>query len=362
MRRIHEIDNAFKKRRHIKRLMIKCAIIGATGYTGVELIKILLRHPKIELTACTTRQSEPIKIRELVPTLPHSIQKEVRQYSVQEVCRAADVIFLCLPHTEAMEAADEYQKAGKIVIDLSADLRLKDWKTYEAWYGVKHVRRALLPKAVYGLPEMNRARIQKANLIANPGCYPTAASLGLYPLLKSGLLELDSIFIDAKSGVSGAGKKLSAATQYCEADENFCAYKVNRHQHTPEINQTLSEAAGKPVSVTLITHLLPLQRGILATIYAKRKKDATEVKIRKAFTSCYGKEPFVRVLAPGKFPSLKDVQLTNYCDIGMEVDAKTDRVIIISAIDNLLKGASGQAVQNMNIRLGLAETMGLETW
>ncbi|MSR77883.1 MAG: N-acetyl-gamma-glutamyl-phosphate reductase [Candidatus Omnitrophica bacterium] len=342
--------------------MIKCAVVGATGYTGIELIKILLRHSDVELTKLTTRQTQAIPIHQLIPTLPADIQIEVRNHSVQEVCQAADVIFLCLPHTEAMEAASVYAKAGRTVIDLSADLRLHDWKTYEKWYGVKHIQKALLKKAIYGLPEIYRNDIRSADLIANPGCYPTAAILGLYPLLKKRLIDLDSIIIDAKSGVSGAGKKPNASTQFCELDENFYAYKVGRHQHTPEINQTLSEAAGAQVSVTLTTHLLPLDRGILATIYARRKKGVKESLIRDTFFGTYEGEPFIRIKPAGFFPSLKDVQKTNFCDIGIDVDSQSDRVIIITAIDNLLKGASGQAVQNMNIRFGLPETQGLQVW
>ena len=224
--------------------MIKCAVVGATGYTGTELIKILLRHPEVELTALTTRQPRPISVQELIPTLPSEIRLEVKNHTAQEVIRKAEVIFLCLPHTEAMEAADTYFKAGKVVIDLSADLRLRDSKTYEKWYGVKHVRKSLLKNSVYGLSEIFRDKIRNSNLIANPGCYPTAAILGLYPLLAKKLLDRDSIIIDAKSGVSGAGKKLNPATQFCEINENFYAYKVGCHQHTPEINQALSEAEG----------------------------------------------------------------------------------------------------------------------
>lgn len=342
--------------------MIKCAVVGATGYTGVELVKILLRHSEVEITALTTRQPQAIPIHQLIPTLPPEIRLEVKNHSVQEVTKAADVVFLCLPHTEAMEAADNYSKAGKVVIDLSADLRLNDFSIYEKWYGVKHVRKHLLKKSVYGLPEVFRSKIRKSNLIANPGCYPTASVLGLYPLVEKKLVDLDSIIIDAKSGVSGAGKKLTPSTQFCEVDENFYAYKVGRHQHTPEINQTLSHAAGKDVSVTFTAHLLPLERGILATMYLQRKKSVKISKIRDAFLDFYGEEPFIRIKPAGSFPSVKDVQNTNFCDIGIEVDEKNDRVIVITAIDNLLKGASGQAIQNMNIRFDFPETKGLQRW
>jgi N-acetyl-gamma-glutamyl-phosphate reductase len=342
--------------------MINCAIVGATGYTGVELIKILLRHPHVRLTDLTTRQKDPIPVRQLVPALPRSVDLEIRPYSFADLKKRADIVFLCLPHTEAMETAAKFLEAGKIVIDLSADFRLRDYKTYEQWYGVKHKNRELLKKAVYGLTELYREEIQTANLIANPGCYPTGSILGVAPLLESRLIDPDSIVIDAKSGVSGAGKKLNTATQFCEVDENFYAYKVGRHQHTPEIAQALSDAAGKDVWLTFVPHLLPIDRGILATIYLKRKKGVEASKIAAAYSRAYGEAPFVRVKPHGTFPMLRDVQRTNFCDIGFLAEEGTDRLIVVTAIDNLLKGASGQAVQNMNVRAGFAEDEGLRVW
>ena len=342
--------------------MINCAVVGATGYTGIELIKILLRHPHVRITGLTTRQKEPIPLRQLIPTLPPDCDLTVRTYSFDEIKKKADIVFLCLPHTEAMETAAKFLKAGKIVIDLSADFRIRDWKTYERWYGVKHKNRELLKKAVYGLPEFYREEIQTADLIANPGCYPTGSILGVAPLLQNHLIDTESIVVDAKSGVSGAGKKLNVSTQFCEVDENFYAYKIGRHQHTPEIAQALSDAAGKPVSLTFVPHLLPLDRGILATIYLRRKKSADGHKIAAAFARAYDAEPFVRVKPERAFPMLKDVQRTNFCDIGFWADPDSDRLIVVTAIDNLLKGASGQAVQNMNIRSGFPEEEGLRTW
>lgn len=342
--------------------MLNCAIVGATGYTGIELIKILLRHPHARITGLTTRQKEPLPVHALAPTLPSSVDLEIRPYSFRDVARQADLVFLCLPHTEAADTAEKFYEADKIVVDLSADFRLKSWKVYEAWYGVKHHHRELLRKAVYGLPEINREKIRQASLIANPGCYPTGAILGILPLLREGLVEQDSIVIDSKSGVSGAGKKLSAATQFCELDENFYAYKVNRHQHTPEIEQALSEAAEEAITVTFVPHLLPIDRGILSTIYLKKKRGVKREALAEAYREAYRDEPFVRVKSEGVFPMLKDVQYTNYCDIGFALDGETDRVIVITAIDNLLKGASGQAVQNMNIRCGFPEDEGLRTW
>ena len=258
-----------------------------------------------------------------------------------------------------MAAAEQLLAAGKIVIDLSADFRLRDRKIYEKWYGVNHVAPQYLSKAVYGLCEVYREQIKKADLIANPGCYPTGPSLALIPLLKKKLIDFRSIIINAASGVSGAGKKLATTTHFCEASENYSAYKVNRHQHTPEIEQTLSAAAGKPVKITFVPHLLPVNRGILATIYAQKTAKTTEDGIRKTLERAYQQAPFVRVKPAGQYPSLKDVQHTNFCDIGVSVQKETGRVVIITAIDNLLKGAAGQAVQNMNLRFGFPEEAGL---
>ncbi len=342
--------------------MLNCAIVGATGYTGIELIKILARHPHARLTVLTTRQKEAFAARALVPSLPKNLDFKIRPYAFQEVKSKADCIFLCLPHTEAMATASQFHRAGKVVIDLSADFRLKQVKDYPRWYGMRHRNPALLKEAVYGLSEIYRAQIRKANLIANPGCYPTGVILGLWPLLKNRLVEPRAIVIDAKSGVSGAGKKLNAATQFCEVDENFYAYKVNRHQHTPEILQALGHANGSEVDLTFVPHLLPLQRGILATMYLARKKKVTGEAIQKAFAAAYDKEPFVRIKPQGVFPALKDVQRTNFCDIGFGLCEETDRLVVISAIDNLVKGASGQAVQNMNIRFGFQEEEGLRSW
>lgn len=339
--------------------MLNCAVIGATGYAGAELVKILLRHPRVRLTALTTRQETAIPLRSLIPGLSKKSPLEVRKFSFAEIKKKADVVFLALPHTEAMEVAARFFRAGKIVIDLSADFRIRSVSVYEKWYGVKHRQRKLLAQAVYGLPELYRASIRKANLIANPGCYPTGACLGIAPLLRDGLIEPDSIVIDAKSGVTGAGKKLNPATQFCEIDENFYAYKVNRHQHMPEMEEVLSEISHEGVHLTFVPHLLPLNRGILSTIYMKKRSGVRVVDLRKSFEEAYGAEPFVRVQKEGEFPVLRDVQGTNYCDLGFASDPDEDEVIVITAIDNLVKGASGQAVQNLNIRAGFPEEDGL---
>lgn len=339
--------------------MLNCAVVGATGYTGAELVKILLRHPRVNLVALTTRQETPIPLRNLIPGISKKSSLEVRKFSFPEIKQKADVVFLALPHTEAMDLAAKFLQAGKIVIDLSADFRLRSSALYEKWYGVKHQAKRLLSKAVYGLPELYREEIRKADLIANPGCYPTAACLGIAPLVRDRLVELDSIVVDAKSGVTGAGKKLNPATQFCEVDENFYAYKVGRHQHTPEMEQVLSEAAGTDVRLTFVPHLLPLHRGILATIYLKKRAGVGAPRIRESFEEAYGEEPFVRILPDGEFPTLRSVQETNFCDIGFTSDSGLDTLIVVTAIDNLVKGASGQAVQNLNVRAGFPEEEGL---
>ncbi len=339
--------------------MIQTAIVGATGYTGIELARILLRHPQVNLSILTTRQEAPPDIRLLLPELAKDSPLRLEKFNFKEVLRRSDIVFVCLPHTEAMEGVAQFYKAGKIVIDLSADFRLKDPKLYKLWYQHPHKKKELLKQAVYGLPELYRRLIRSSNLIANPGCYPTGAILGLKPLLEKDLIERSGIVIDAKSGVSGAGKKINFATFFGEVNENFKAYKVNAHQHMPEIKQVLEDLTGSEVGITFVPHLLPLQRGILSTLYAVKKKGVRRREIFKAFEESFREEPFVRLKKEGEYPALRDVQHTNFCDIGVAVVDHSDRVIVITAIDNLLKGASGQAVQNMNIRCGFPETSGL---
>lgn len=339
--------------------MLRCAVVGATGYTGTELVKILLQHPRVELVVLTTRQKITLPLKALVPGVPKNNPLEVRKFSFVEIKRKCDVVFLALPHTEAMEIAARFLRAGKIVIDLSADFRLRSASLYEKWYGVRHRHKALLGKSAYGLPELYRERIRTSDLIANPGCYPTAACLGIAPLLQDRIIDPTGIVIDAKSGVTGAGKKLNPTTQFCEVNENFYAYKVNRHQHMPEIEQVLSDINGQKVHFSFVPHLLPLQRGILATLYLKKRAGVRTLDIQKSFEKAYAKEPFVRLRKEGEFPALRDVQGTNFCDIGFVSTSGGLELIVITAIDNLVKGASGQAVQNLNIRAGFPEEEGL---
>ncbi len=339
--------------------MLTCSVVGATSFTGNELIRILARHSHVRIGSLTTRSDDHVYARDLVPALGKANDLVIEKFNFHKVASNSDVIFITLPHTLAMKVAGDFYDEEKVVIDLSADFRLRRADVYEEWYQEKHRRKDLLKQSVYGLPEVYREEIKQANLIANPGCYPTGAALGLCPLLKNDLIKRDSIIIDAKSGVSGAGKKLSQATQFCEVDENFGAYKVNRHQHMPEIEQTLSEIALEKIEVTFVPHLLPVNRGILSTIYVRRKSGVKKGKIVKTFEAFAEAEPFVRFLGVDRFPTLKNVQFTNFCDIGVSIDEKSDQVIVITAIDNLLKGASGQAVQNMNIRFGFPEEAGL---
>lgn len=339
--------------------MVTCSIIGATSFTGGELIRILARHPYVQIGHLTSRSEDGMNVRDLVPGLGKANHLKIEKFNFKKVARSSDVVFLTLPHTQAMKVAGDFYDAGKVVIDLSSDFRLKQVRDYEQWYRERHQRKDLVKKAVYGLPEVYRDQIRHTNLIANPGCYPTGAVLGIYPLLREKLIELDSIVIDSKSGVSGAGRKLSPTTQFCEVDENFSAYKVNRHQHAPEIEQVLSEAAHVHIRITFVPHLLPVNRGILSTIYMSRKSKVKKERLVNAVQAFAEAQPFVRFLGHDRFPTLRDVQYTNFCDIGISVDVTSERVIVISAIDNLLKGASGQAVQNMNIRLGFPEEVGL---
>jgi N-acetyl-gamma-glutamyl-phosphate reductase len=339
--------------------MVRCAILGAKGYTGCELIKILHKHPEVEMTFLGSRDEGVTPLSVVVPQISHNAKLKVEQINIAKIIASSDVVFLALPHTKSIEYVKALYDADKVVIDLSSDYRFKNKATYEAWYGVKHSDAELLKKAVYGLPELNREKIKTARIIANPGCYPTAVVLGLLPLIENKLVDIDTIVVDAKSGVSGAGKKLAAHTQFSELSENFYAYKVGKHQHMPEMVETLQTLDAAFKELLFVPHLLPLKRGILASLYARKKASVSKDDIVDAFKAKYSKEPFVRIKDDGVFPALQDVQYTNFCDIGIHVDPATNAVIVISAIDNLLKGASGQAVQNMNLRFGLDESAGL---
>jgi N-acetyl-gamma-glutamyl-phosphate reductase len=339
--------------------MINVGIVGATGYAGEELIGILIRHPKVRITNLSAKIDKPRVFSEIFPKFKNTLDLVCAEPDIKKIISQCELVFLALPHTVSMEIAPSLLNAGKKVIDLSADYRIKDVKTYEKFYKTKQKDRVYLKEAIYGLPELYREKIKKARLIANPGCYPTAAILALAPAIAFGLVDLSQIIIDAKSGVSGAGRKAAEELIFSEINEDFKAYKVNTHQHIPEINQELAKLAGKKINVTFVPHLLPLNRGILETIYLK-KNQKSKIKNQKLITlykKFYKKEPFVRIKDEGDFPTLKEVVGTNFCDIGIKDYGNI--IIIIVAIDNLLKGASGQAVQNMNIMYEFPEYSGL---
>ncbi|MFH1397048.1 MAG: N-acetyl-gamma-glutamyl-phosphate reductase [Candidatus Omnitrophota bacterium] len=341
-------------------MLINAGIVGATGYAGEILIEMLLKHPNVRISGLYAKIDKPRIISDIFPKFKQKLDLVCKEIDIKEIADKCDLVFLALPHTVSMEVVPRLLSAGKKVIDLSADYRLKSTSVYEEFYKTKHKDKTYLKEAVYGLPEIYRIKIKKAKLIANPGCYPTAAILALAPVLAVNLIEGGSIIIDAKSGVTGAGRKIAEDFLFSEINEDFKAYKINNHQHKPEINQELSRISGKKIEVTFVPHLLPLNRGILETIYINK---AQSVKLKaqsliELYRKFYKNEPFVRIKEAGVFPKLKDVVGTNFCDIAVKDDG--DKIIIIAVIDNLLKGASGQALQNMNIMYGLSETTGLK--
>jgi len=337
--------------------MINAGIVGATGFAGEELIGILLRHPQVRITNISAKIDKPQAISDIFPKFKGRLEMVCSQPNIKEISRACDVVFLALPHTVSMDIVPALLKNGKRVIDLSADYRLQNTTVYKKFYNTKHKDTSNISRAVYGLPEIYREAIKGAGLIANPGCYPTASLLALAPMVSLGLLDPDSIIIDAKSGVTGGGRKLAEGFLFSEINEDFKAYKVDCHQHAPEIDQELSKLAGKKLKTTFVPHLLPLNRGILVTVYARRSRKPKATDLATLYKRFYKAEPFVRIKEAGVFPRLKDVCGTNFCDIGIKPSA--DKLIVISAIDNLLKGAAGQAVQNMNIMYGQRQVTAL---
>lgn len=340
--------------------MTTVAIVGASGYTGLELIRLLDRHPEVVITSVTSEQSAGKPISELFPSLRGRCDLVLEPLEPAAIAAKAQLIFTALPHQAAMTVVPAMLTAGRQVVDLSADYRLHDQAVYGAWYE-PHKNPELLPEAVYGLPELRRAKIKTARLVANPGCYPTSIILALKPLLDAGLIDPASIIADSGSGVSGAGRSAKADSLYCEVNEGFKAYGVGGlHRHTPEIEQELSELAGQSITITFTPHLVPMDRGILSTIYATPARPVSADELVALYASVYRDEPFVRPLPKGQFPSTAFVRGSNFCDIGVTLDSRTNRIIVVSAIDNLVKGASGQAIQNMNLLCGFPETLGLE--
>lgn len=339
--------------------MVKVGVVGATGYAGVELVRLLSRHPEVELSVLTSQSYAGKQIWEVFPHLYGIVDKQLENFDLAKLLERCDVIFTALPHGHAMPIGEAVSKQGKRLIDLGADFRLKDVAIYQTWYKTEHTAKGLVPEAVYGLPELYRNAIKDSAIVANPGCYPTSAILGLAPLLTNKLIDPETIIIDSKSGVSGAGRGLSLKTHFCETTNNFQAYGVATHRHTPEIEQELSELAGAPITINFTPHLTPLIRGILSTSYGKLTQKLNSVEVTDLYREFYQGERFIRVLPVGMLPSTKGVAGSNHCDISVTVDPRTNRVIVLSAIDNLIKGAAGQAVQNLNVLLGVPEDTGL---
>jgi len=341
--------------------MVKIAICGGSGYAGAELLRILASHKKVTVTAVTSEKSAGRKVTDIFPHLYRYGNLTFEPLDAETIASRADLFFMALPHAASQGPVDALVRKKKRVVDLSADYRLRDIRVYEEWYKVPHRFGETLKKAVYGLPELYRKKIAKATLVANPGCYPTGAIIGLYPAVRNAAIDIASIVIDSKSGTSGAGRQSDIGFSYCEVNEGFKAYGIARHRHTPEIEQEISLAAGRDVRVNFTPHLVPLDRGILTTIYAKLSKSVDTARALKIYRNAYAKEPFVKVLDEGKLPNVKNVRGTNLCEIGIVVNKRTDTLIVVTAIDNLVKGASGQAVHNMNIMMGFDEGTGLDS-
>lgn len=338
---------------------LRAAIVGSTGYGGVELIRLLLAHPHVAITSVTSSSNAGASITDGYPHLNQILTDKLDAVDVDLIREKADVVFLATPHGVSTELSPKLVDAGLKVIDISGDFRLKSGRDYEAWYKHKAADPAYIAKAVYGLAEVFADEIRGAEFISNPGCYPTATLLGLAPIAANGWMDPKSVIADAKSGVSGAGRGLSLTVHYSEINENFLAYKVNKHQHTPEIEQTLSRLAGEEIVMTFTTHLVPMTRGILSTIYVNLKERRSEDEIFDLYRKYYEGRRFVRIRDKGKYPATKEVWGSNYCDIGLSLDPRTGRLTIISVIDNVVKGAAGQAVQNLNLMMGWDEATGL---
>ncbi len=338
--------------------MIKAGIIGATGYAGAELVRILSGHPECEIAAISSVSFEGKAISEVYPAY-YGLNDMVCE-DADSVVEKSDVIFAALPHGLSQELAQRCFDLGKIFIDLGADFRLENEDDYKQWYGGSYVNKELHQNSVYALPELFRKNIAGKKTIANPGCYTTGVPLALAPAIAGGFVELDGIIADCKSGVTGSGRGLTQGTHYPDLNEGFHAYKVAAHRHTPEIEQTLSHLAGQKVKITFVPHLLPINRGILSTCYARLKPGVTKEQLRKAYEEFYKEEYFVRLLPEGMTADIHNIKYSNFCDVSIYTDERTSTFIAISAIDNMVKGAAGQAVQNMNIVFGLDEKCGLE--
>ena len=340
--------------------MIKAGIIGSTGYAGGELVRILTGHKEVEIKWYGSRSYIDQNYADVYRNLFQIVDAKCMDDNMDALADQVDVIFTATPQGLCASLINEEILSKTKVIDLSADFRIKDVSVYEEWYKIEHKSPQFIEEAVYGLCEINREKIKNARLVANPGCYTTCSILTAYPLAKEGLIDMNTLIIDAKSGTSGAGRGAKVANLYCEVNENIKAYAVGSHRHTPEIEEQLGYAANETVKLSFTPHLVPMNRGILVTEYASLKKEVTKAEVREIYETYYGKEPFIRILDDGVCPETKWVEGSNYVDIGFQIDPRTNRMILMGAIDNLVKGAAGQAVQNMNLLFGYKEQEGLE--
>lgn len=340
--------------------MIKVGIIGSTGYAGQELVRLLTQHKEAEIVWYGSRSYIDQKYYDVFHNMFEIVDAKCLDDNMEELAQKADVIFTATPQGLCSSLVSEEVLSKTKIIDLSADFRIKDVNRYEEWYGIKHQSPEFIKEAVYGLCEINREQVKKARLIANPGCYPTCSTLSIYPMAKEGLIDMQSIIIDAKSGTSGAGRGAKVANLYCEVNESIKAYGVATHRHTPEIEDQLSYASGEKVLLNFTPHLVPMNRGILVTAYANLKKEVSYEEVKAIYDSYYKDEYFVRVLDKDVCPETRWVEGSNYVDVNFKIDKRTNRIIMMGAMDNLVKGAAGQAVQNMNLMFGLEETEGLK--
>ncbi len=342
--------------------MIKVGIIGSTGYVGTELVRLLKNHKDVEIKHITSHSYVGKKYDTIYENYRGVFDKECEEQDIEKIAEEVDVLFIALPHGIASGEINKDILDKTKVIDIGADYRLKKQDVYEDWYDTEHMSPELLEEAVYGLCELNRQKIKKARIVANPGCYPTSSTLSLMPLIKEGLIEEDSIIIDAKSGVTGAGRSLNLGTHFTECNESMKAYAIASHRHTPEIEEQLTSVSDSDseVLITFTPHLVPMNRGILTTSYAKLKKKISYDEVKAVYEKYYGDEYFVRLTKENILPETKWVKGSNFCDIGLKVDERTGRVVVVGAIDNMIKGAAGQAVQNMNIMFDIDEKSGLE--
>ena len=340
--------------------MIKAGIIGATGYAGGELVRILSGHPDVEIVWYGSRSYIDQKYADVYRNMFRIVDAACMDDNMEELAEEADVIFTATPQGFCASVISEEILSKTKIVDLSADVRIKDVKTYEKWYGIEHKSPQFIEEAVYGLCEVNREDVKSARLVANPGCYTTCSILTAYPLSKEGLIDMNTLIVDAKSGTSGAGRGAKVPNLFCEVNENMKAYGVTTHRHTPEIEEQLSYASGEPVMINFTPHLVPMNRGILATEYASLKEKVTAEEVMAIYQKYYGNEYFIRLLGAGACPETKWVEGSNFVDIGFQIDERTNRIVMMGAIDNLVKGAAGQAVQNMNLMFGLPEQEGLK--